>query len=138
MLNKITTHAAAVVLGAVACFAMLHRTQQPQPVTTTMATSAASAVTESVTTVTKKPDGNVVIEKKTRKTEERKAQNTAVASATPVKGSYRVGITADIRSLTERPEMGVYVGKRLFGDVWATVGTTERMNEITIGVGVDF
>lgn len=93
-------------------------------------------VTETKTTTRRTPDGVVVIDKTEKRveTKDEKRHVPAVVS----KNDYSIGVSVRPRNLTERPEILVTGGRRLLGDLWVEVGTSEKLNEVRIGVRWDF
>ncbi len=93
-------------------------------------------VSETKTTTRRTPDGVVVIDK-TEKRVETKDEQRQVPAAAP-RTDYSIGVSVRPRNLTERPEILVTGGRRLLGDLWVEVGTSEKLNEVRIGVRYDF
>ncbi|CAB4199672.1 hypothetical protein UFOVP1351_3 [uncultured Caudovirales phage] len=95
-------------------------------------------VREEDKTITKRPDGTVVTEIKTRtdtRVEERKDRNVSPA---PAKAQYSVGAYGTLHNVQ------VQLDRRLFGDLWAgvyvraNVETPLRAPEFGVGIRYEF
>lgn len=93
-------------------------------------------VTETKTTTRRTPDGVVVIDKTVKRVENKDEKRQTPAAAP--RPDYSIGVAVRPKNLTERPEILVTGGRRLLGDLWVEVGTSEKLNEVRIGVRWDF
>ena len=95
------------------------------------------AVTETRTVTTRQPGGVVTIDKTVKRVENREETKHVPP---PAKPDYSVGVAARLRNIDDvrRPTLDVTAGRRLLGDLWLEVGTTEKLDEVRVGIRLDF
>lgn len=129
MFKKVAVSISLLAVGGVAGWLA-----KPTPQSATAAKS--HAVTETRTVTTRQPSGVVTIDKTVKRVENREE----IKHVPPAKPDYSVGVAARLRNLDDirRPTLDVTAGRRLLGNLWLEVGTTEKLDEVRVGIRLDF